>query len=192
MSLPKRLKPKVVVREQSQFHSERSAGVPLNLIVIHSTESHNRPGVSDLAAIGSWFNNPAAQASAHVCTDADGNSARFVADRAKAWHCAGYNSASLGVEQIGYAAQGWTKWRKNNLELWETARWIAAWSLKHDIPIRRGKVSGGVVTRSGVVKHSDLGSIGGNHNDPGKYPLTLVLHRARRIKRARKRRMRGK
>jgi NAD kinase len=39
--------------------------------------------------------------SAHVCTDGDGNSARYVPDAAKAWHCAGFNSQSLGVEQIG-------------------------------------------------------------------------------------------
>ena len=189
MAVPRRLRPNVVVREDSPNASQRSPG-GIRLIVVHSTESHNRPGPSDLESIANWFSRPEAQSSSHVCTDADGNSARFVPDRLKAWHCAGYNSASLGVEQIGYAAAGWLKWRQNDFELWETARWIAEWSIRHDIPIRRGIVANGSVIRSGVVKHSQLGAIGGNHGDPGRYPLTLVLHRARAIRRARRRRLR--
>ncbi len=49
-----RLTPNIVVNHPSRFTSAR-ANVPLNLIVLHDTESHNRPGNSDLAAIGSWF-----------------------------------------------------------------------------------------------------------------------------------------
>ena len=187
MKTPKRLKPKVVVREDSPHQSTRSAGVPLNLIVIHSTESHNRPGAGDLEATGNWFSNPAAQASAHVCVDADGLSARFVPDRRKAWHCAAYNSASLGIEQIGFAAQGWRAWRGNEAELLETARWLADWSLKHDIPLRRALVRSGSVLRSGVTTHKKLGVLGGDHSDPGSYPMRWVLRHARKIRRARKR-----
>lgn len=190
MARIKRLTPRITVRMRSQHQSTRTAGVPLNLIVLHDTESHNRPGNADLEAIGSWFQNPAAQASAHICVDADGNSARYVRDRAKAWHCAYYNSASLGIEQIGFMTQGREKWLANEKLLLETARWIAHWSIRFDIPIRRAVVSKGVVLRSGVTTHAALGALGGNHGDPGEYPFKWVLRKARKIKRARLRRHR--
>lgn len=163
--------PHVVVRAPSPFYSQRTAKI--QLIVVHATCSTNQHGNGDLAAIGEWFQNPQAQVSAHVCTDADGNSARYVPDRWKAWHCAGFNSPSLGVEQIGQTTG--FRWRRP--EVRETARWVALWSRHHDIPIRQGKVSqSGAVLRSGVVRHSDLGEKGGNHDDPGKgYPWRTLL-----------------
>jgi N-acetyl-anhydromuramyl-L-alanine amidase AmpD len=152
--------------------SSRNGRTP-NLIVLHSTEGANIKGIRDLQGLGGWFDNPSAQASSHVATDADGNSARYVDDSVKAWHCAGYNSASLGVEQVGKAAQD--SWPDK--QLLETARWIALWHRKYGIPIRKGKVaSDGRVLRSGVVMHSDLGNLGGGHHDPGgDYPLTAVI-----------------
>lgn len=176
-----RLHPRIVVRRDSRNQSERTGRI--QAIVIHSTESHNYEGPRDLAAIGEWFDNPAAQASAHVCTDADGTSARYVPDHRKAWHCASYNSATLGVEQIGQAAQ--PKW--HDREVRETARWVAQWSIAHHVPIRKGAVSAGRVTRTGVLRHSDLGDLGGGHNDPGpNYPFGAMLRWARLFKRLRR------
>jgi N-acetyl-anhydromuramyl-L-alanine amidase AmpD len=155
---------------------------PISLIVIHSTESHNRPGTGDLEGVAGWFANPAAQASAHVITDADGQSARCVPDSTKAWHCVSYNSPALGIEQVGQAAQG--SWAE--AEWTETARWVAQWSHDHNIPIRRALVVGGRVLRSGVTTHHRLGTFGGGHFDPGpKYPMRKMLRKAREIKRAR-------
>jgi N-acetyl-anhydromuramyl-L-alanine amidase AmpD len=170
-----RIDPHVTVRRMAGNQSSRN-GVRPQLIVIHATESSQQPGSSDLAAIGAWFDNPGAQVSAHVCTDADGNSARFVADERKAWHVAGYNSVSLGVEQIGRAAQG--SWSRE--ELRETARWAARWSIRWDIPIRKAAVADGHVLRSGIIRHSELGIIGGGHFDPGPaYPMHDLLALAR-------------
>lgn len=167
-----RLYPKVVVRRNVRNQSSRNGQTP-RIIVVHSTESHERPGSADLAAIGAWFDNPTAQASSHVCTDADGTSARYVPDIAKAWHVANFNSQALGIEQIGQAAQG--KWAK--AELKETARWIAYWSRKWGIPITHS-------TTRGVCRHSDLGAAGGGHHDPGAgYPLSYVLRKARQYRR---------
>lgn len=176
-----RIHPNVVVRHYSPNQSERT-GVPINLIVLHDTEGANLPGsTADLAGLGSWFANSSAQASSHVATDGDGNSARFVSDRKKAWHCMAYNSASLGIEQIGFASQSRSQWSWRQLR--ETARWIAYWSIKHGIPIRKGAVSGGTVTRAGVLRHMDLGAIGGGHSDPGSgYPFGRVLLLARAYK----------
>ena len=173
-----RLSPNVVVRHESPNQSERSS-VALNLIVLHDTEGANIPhSTSDLSGLGDFFARTATQASSHVATDSDGNSARFVSDRRKAWHCAAYNSASLGIEQIGFASQSRREWQSAQLR--ETARWIAFWAHRYNIPIRRATVAGGTVTRSGVIRHMDLGVLGGGHSDPGaNFPFGRVLTLAR-------------
>lgn len=176
---PTRFAPSVDLHRIVQNKSSRH-GVKPQLIVLHSTESINQPGLTDLASIGEWFDNPAANCSAHVCTDGSGNSARYVVDEDKAWSCVYYNSASLNIEQIGRAAQ--QDWPEAQLQ--ETARWIAKWNDDHGIPIRKGLVTGdGRILKSGVVRHSELGRLGGDHHDPdldvGDYPLHDVLDLAR-------------
>lgn len=170
-----RYTPQVEVRMLSPNKSSRQGAHP-TLIVIHATVSHNRRGLEDLRAIGTWFQNSHAQASAHVCTDNEGHSARYVLDRDKAWHCAGYNRMSLGIEQILPGISG----AEVTMDLYrETARWVARWSKMYRIPIQKGQVSGGRVIRPGVVRHSDLGVIGGGHSDPGKYNLEGMMNLAR-------------
>jgi N-acetylmuramoyl-L-alanine amidase-like protein len=167
--------PKVRVRRLVGNKSSRKGTRPM-LIVVHSTEGVNVTGLADLRGLGGWFDNPESQVSSHVATDAEGNSARYVRDEDKAWHCLNYNRVSLGIEQVGKAKQ--TSW--SEAEQRETARWIAYWSLKFGIPIHRGKVDGGRVTRSGVIRHSELGQLGGGHSDPGShFPLSDVLDFAR-------------
>ena len=172
-----RLHPNVTVRHQSPNYSSRSSSI--KLIVIHATESSRRP--DDLANLGDWFGQTQAQVSAHVGTDAYGNSGRYVEDVQKAWHVAGYNSPALGVEQIGWSADSTAAWEGHGeMEICETARWVARWSKQYGIPIRKGRVSGGRVLLSGVVRHSDLGTIGGNHGDPGRgYCMERMLQWAR-------------
>ncbi len=178
-----RLKPKIVLERTVCNQSARDGAKP-KLIVLHSTEGWNYEGTADLKGLASWFDTPAAQASSHVATDADGHSARFVADDARAWHSAAYNAVSLGIEQVGHASQ--QTW--DEAELKETARWIAKWSLRHDIPIQHGRASNGKVRRAGVVLHSELGAEGGGHSDPGRgYPMGKVLDLAREVKRDLKR-----
>ena len=178
-----RLRPDIVASFNSPNQSTRLPG-PIDLIVIHSTEGHNRPGNEDLVGVGSWFMQTAAQASSHVCTDGDGHSARFVPDEAKAWHVANFNSRSLGIEQIGLASEGLTTWKGREAQIDETARWIALWSIKFGIPIRKGIVNGsaGTVQRGGIVEHHWLGIEGGGHVDPGPYPFQELLRKARRYK----------
>lgn len=169
-----RLHPKVVVRIASPNFSRRIH--PIRLIVIHDTEGHNYQGVSDLRAVGHLFANPGLKASAHVCTDGEGQSARFVPDRYSAWECCVYNSWGVGIEQVGFASQRY--WPDAQIK--ETARWVARFSKLHGIPIQRGRVSGGGVIRPGVVTHQQLGSIGCGHSDPGSgYPFHLMMRHAR-------------
>lgn len=173
-----RVKPNVTVRRNVCNQSSRGGYNP-RLIVLHSTEGFNIPGDQDLENLGAWFDNPSAQASSHVGTDADGNSARYVPDTEKAWTCAGFNAVSLNIEQVGKASQG--NWAKEELQ--ETARWVARWNKKYGIPIARGKVSGSKVVAPGVVLHSELGSYGGGHSDPGAaYPVSDVLGMAKNFR----------
>lgn len=173
--MPERIKPNVVVRKDSpNCYSPR--GADIRLIVLHSTESHNRPGPSDLESIANYFANRATEASSHVLTDAEGTSARCVGDADAAWTQVAFNRTSLSVEQIGFASQ--TSWPEPQLK--ETARWIAQWSKRHGIPIRKARTFGSRVLLSGITTHRKLGSAGGNHSDPGdNYPLGHVLDLAK-------------
>jgi N-acetyl-anhydromuramyl-L-alanine amidase AmpD len=172
--------PNVVIKRLSPNYSERTTTI--GLIVLHDTESGQVPrSAKDLEGVASWFANPDSQVSAHVITDADGNSARCVPDRFKAWQCMAYNSAALGIEQVGFEGQPFAR-----REYVETARWIAQWSHEHHIPIRRARTYRGMVIVSGIATHSSLGIYGGGHDDPGPtYPFKRTLEIAREIKKER-------
>lgn len=149
--------------------NQSARGAKPSLIVLHSTESHNRIGVSDLQANVSWFDNPSSQASSHVIVDGEGISARCVPDARKAWTQSAFNSVALSVEQIGFAAQA--QWP--DAQLRKTAQYVAYWSSKYGIPLERSTVRG-------VCEHSSLGAAGGGHHDCGQnYPFDRVLTMAR-------------
>jgi N-acetyl-anhydromuramyl-L-alanine amidase AmpD len=114
--------------------------------------------------------------SAHVCVDGEGNSAQYVPDEHKAWHAAGYNSRSLGIEQIGYASFTAALWNRNGrAQLRTVARYIAYWHRKYGIAIRDARGD----KRAGVVTHASLHTAGG-HYDPGRhYPFRSVLSLAK-------------
>jgi hypothetical protein len=166
--------PSVDVTRMSPNQSDRGGARP-TLVVVHATAGHNRPGIADLAGLAGWFGDSASQVSSHVATDNEGNSARFVPDDRKAWHCAAYNRMSLGIEQI--APGDGSEITRDMYR--ETGRWIALWSKRWDIPIREARVENGRVLRSGVIRHSSLGTLGGNHSDPGRYDMHAMLSLAR-------------
>lgn len=173
------MKPEVTHNVRNQ--SARTGGAKPSIIVLHTTEGHNRPGVEDLVGLANFFDEPGREASSHVANDAEGHDARMVPDDRKAWTCAGFNSASLNIEQIGFAATPKRDWFKGAPhQLANTAGWIAYWSKKYGIPIRRGVVAGETVLKSGVCSHKQLGAAGGGHSDPGTaYPFEYVLDLAR-------------
>lgn len=169
-------RPFEVIKTNVVNKSQRDPSASIRLIVMHSTEGWNYKGTEDLKSLGSWFDNRSAQASCHVGVDAEGNSARYVKDSDKAWHCARYNSTALGIEHVGFMKQ--KVWP--TVQYRKSAKYVAYWSRKHNIPIQKAKVSNGAVLTPGVIRHSDLGVAGGNHGDPGKgFNLWLVLRMAR-------------
>lgn len=167
-----------VVRDvacQSGRHASK-----ISLVVLHTTEGYDRIGISDLRGLGDYFNQPQTAASSHVGVDGEGHSAQYVPDSQKAWTQGWFNRSALSIEQIGFSAFRRAFWLGRNPQLRKTAKYIAYWSRKHDIPIRKGRVGGQSITRSGVIRHSELGTLGGNHGDPGRgYPMHRVLVLAR-------------
>lgn len=172
---------KTDVTHISQNQSARQ-GATIKLIVLHTTEGAD--GKNDLANLGEWFDNPAADVSAHIGNNVRGMDARYVEDTQKAWTACNLNPVALNIEQIGYASFSKDEWmRKRHLQLKNTAMWIAHWSKKYSIPIERGKTSGIEVKRPGVVQHKDLGSAGCGHEDCGPgYPMRYVILLARLIR----------
>ena len=145
-------------------------GVKPRLIVLHTTEGNNVPNsAQDLVGLGQFFNRSATQASSHVGVDGDGYGAQYVPDDKKAWTQASFNPQALSVEQVGRAAQGTFP----EAQLRMTAKYIAYWSVKYNIPITKS-------TTHGVCEHKHLGAAGGGHVDCGpNYPFERVLGYAR-------------
>lgn len=177
-----RLLPDVIERHFTRSHSSRLGAKP-SLITLHTTE-----GIMDLEARGpfwdSTFGTPRASSShvgvGHASKGQAGRSARYVRDHDKAWTQAFYNPVSLSIEIEGFSATPKADWDEHTVR--EVARWIAHWSIEHDIPIRRAFVLNGRVLRSGVARHSDLGALGGGHSDPGNFPVRRARRLAREIK----------
>jgi hypothetical protein len=165
-----RYHPHVAHTRWSPNRSTRGGAHP-TLIVIHATAGHNRRGISDLIGLGEWFAVGSVQAgnpvSCTVATDNEGHSARYVRDVDKAWHCAAYNRPALGIEQV--APGDGTEITRDMYR--ETARWVALWSREHHIPIQHARVENGMILRPGIIRHSELGQLGGGHADPGPYDM---------------------
>jgi hypothetical protein len=173
--------PRPDLRTNVRNQSSRGGARP-RLIVIHTTESVNRRGVTDIRGIVAWFNSSRSQASSHVVNDGEGRDARLVPDSRKAWTQGAFNAVALSIEQVGRASTSRSTWlRSYRRQLDNTALWIAYWSRTHGIPVRRGATRGCGVVRSGVVSHNQLGC-GNTHTDPGPgYPWDYVLRRAREL-----------
>lgn len=163
-------------------------GAPINAIAVHSTESQDLPGTTDdLKGIRNWFNNPQSDASAHIGVDGDGHSEKWVMSSEKAWTILDLNPVTLNIEFVGRAAQRTDEWEEAQLKT--GAKWAAYWCIRFDLPAQRGhlkRINGvPVVTKKGVIRHSDLTELGfGSHTDPGKgFPLGEFLDLVRFYKR---------
>lgn len=154
-------------------------GVEPSVIFIHTTESHDRPGRQDVDSIHAWFDNPASGASSHVIVGDGGESTTCVPDEEKAWTQVRFNPVGLSIELIGWASTPRWRWLKREKQLNKAAKFMAYWSKKYDIPLRRGSAYAGEITKTGVLAHSDLGAAGGGHHDPGPgFPMDRLIQKA--------------
>lgn len=148
--------------------SSRNGAEPC-LVVIHTTESHDRPGRLDVDSIHGWFDNSVSDASSNVIVDAEGHSTTCVPDCDKAWTQSRFNPYALSIELIAFAKTPRWRWLKRQRQLKKAAKFCAYWCRTHKIPVRRAAVNArtATITKSGICGHGDLGAAGGGHWDPG-------------------------
>lgn len=162
----------------TDHHSSREGG-RIHGLVLHTTEGSDNPkGNQDLIQLGSIFDNE--EASAHFGVNVAGKFARYVEDRDKAWTQCNFNPVMLSLEQIGFAEFSKREWFKRHDQLHGAAEFLAYGHVNYGVPLRKGAVSGGGITRDGVFQHKDLGLIGCGHSDCGDgYPEGYVILLAR-------------
>lgn len=148
-----------------------SGGSTKRLIVIHTMEGFTGPnGAYDCAK---YFQTDCG-ASSHVCIDNNrGKVWECVSRNNGAWTQCQYNSVSVSAEQSGYASWSTDYWKSNRSnQLHNMADWIAEEAKKFGIPITKISDPNG----KGVIYHSNLGSAGCGHSDPGSgYPINDVI-----------------
>lgn len=144
-------------------------------IIIHSTESINRPGMSDVIAIPNFWRAQGKGYGTHLVIDGDGNTVKCALDNRITWGCAGSNSGSLQIELIGSASMTAAQWKRLDVGIKQAAKWCAYWCERWDIPITLD-VNRGIATHG---MHSKAFGVS-DHTDPGKnFPLTGFLRRVR-------------
>ncbi|QQE09967.1 N-acetylmuramoyl-L-alanine amidase [Planctomycetota bacterium] len=81
--------------DSSNFTTGRSGNL-LDLVVIHTTEGSYQSAIN-------WFNNPAANVSAHYVIDKDGSATQMVSSWSTAWTQTYVNKRALSFEMAGYS-----------------------------------------------------------------------------------------
>lgn len=160
----------------SNYHPTRLGGI--RLVVIHSGETGE--GSTAAEGMGSWFANPAANASAHQGADTD-SVCTYLPDTATAWAAPGANHDGLHLELAGRAGQTSGQWADDASTkiLANGATVVRAWCDRHGIPARwltdtqlRDGTSRGLVTHAQVSRVFKRSS----HWDPGpNFPAARFL-----------------
>ena len=133
---------------------------PVDMIVIHDTESLNYAGTIQM------FQNPDRQGSAHYVISRSGLVTQMVAEHDVAWHAGNwdYNTRSIGIEHEGYADIAGTY---TTTEYQASAQLAASICSRWGVPLDRSHVIG----HSEVPDPNHPGLYGGDshHHDPGIY-----------------------
>ncbi|MFI7059068.1 N-acetylmuramoyl-L-alanine amidase [Streptosporangium canum] len=126
--------------------SSRPSGDAIDRIVIHVTQG-------SYAGTISWFQNPAAQVSAHyVVRSSDGDVTQMVREKNRAFHAGSYNRRSVGIEHEGYV---------DNASWFTDAMYRSSAALTRNIADRYGIPK----DRAHIVGHNQVP--GTDHTDPG-------------------------
>lgn len=122
--------------------------VSYDYVVVHTMQGYYAGSIS-------WFQNPAANVSAHyVMRSSDGEVTQMVRDDDRAWHVGSSNSYALGIEHEGFVDDAsWYTW-ETYLSSARLARWLCE---AHGIP----------VDRDHIVGHVELPAQ--THTDPGPH-----------------------
>lgn len=163
--------PDISVNRVAQGNSHGTI-VP-KLIVLHSTESHDRPGNQDIAGVLRFLEKTEDALGIHFVVDKEGLVGIGARINTLVYHARGVNSIAVGIEQIGFAHS--TEWRRGDRlkQLERVAKILAYLSKELGIPLTHS-------TNHGVCRHLDLPK--GGHTDPGskkEYPFFYVLKLAK-------------
>ena len=138
--------------------ADRPTDYPVDYVVIHDIEGTASRAIST-------FHNVRSLVSIHYIVDSNGTIYQLLHDTDIAYHAGNYwyNQRALGIENVGYAANGY-QWY-NAAQYQATARLTAYLLNKYHIPLDRGHVIG-----HGNVPSPSL-ALMPNHVDPGPYWL---------------------
>ena len=148
--------------------SDRETSCYINKIVIHVAEGSYSGTIS-------WFENCAAQGSAHYVVSREGRVAQCVRDEDIAWHAGWWdtNTHSIGIEHAGYIDN--PEWFTQSM--YHASAKLSAWCCKkYKIPIDRKHIIG----HYQVPGCSGSGGGVDCHTDPGPYwnwnKYKLLIH----------------
>lgn len=151
-------------------------------VVLHDTESHSIPGLSDIEGIYNFWKDQGKGYGAHFVVDRTGTIGQGAPMRSEMWHTGNFNNGSVGIEQIGFASYTKLIWSKAHRDQLRSVAKLLAWlHISFDIPLHVPAN----IWDSGVVTHRMVSASGidpSGHTDPGAgYPLLFVLWLARRF-----------
>lgn len=150
-------------RKQGNTHGK----IDPKVIILHSTESHDRPGITDVAGVQIYLENTEDQLGIHFVVDKVGNVGQSANTNDLVYHARGANSFAIGIEMIGFAKFSLKQWYLRRKQLHKVAKLLAWASKKHGIPLERS-------TTHGIALHRDYPA--GGHWDPGyNFPINRVL-----------------
>jgi N-acetylmuramoyl-L-alanine amidase len=148
-------------------------GAAVTTLVLHTAE-----GSRTFQSLGSYFANPATQASSHVgIDDTPGTIGEYVRRDQKAWTQANANPWSVAAELCAFAAWDIATWNTHPDMLANAAAWLAEEAAAFAIPlVALAPAQAQNPAARGVCQHIDLGSMGGGHVDCGPaFPFAQVL-----------------
>ncbi len=154
------------VPASSSNYTGGRGGSPVQYVVIHTMQGSYAGSIS-------WFQNPAAMASAHYnLRSSDGEATQMVREGDTAWHAGNwfYNQHSVGIEHEGFVADP-GRWYTEAMYV-ASARLTRALCDRYRIPIDRQHIIGHYqIPSSGSGAPCSEGATGcggaGHHTDPG-------------------------
>lgn len=138
--------------------------------VVHTTESHDYDGITDITGIVNYWRTQGQGLGAHIIIDKDGNSALNAPLDQIAWAVANHNTGRIHVELVGFAKFVPQIWWLRLSQLNKLAKWMAYINLEYGIPLEFS-------VAKGWAGHRDYPAQ--DHTDPGRwFPMKYVLRKA--------------
>ncbi len=159
--------PPIPFVQAAHYGKGRPQGTP-NQIIIHTAEAKQTPTTAK--AVAGYFATTDTVASAHYIVDS-GSVYQSVDEGDQAWHAAGDNARSIGIEHAGYAKQTPEEWQSeyNQAMLKLSAQLAADIAARYGIPAVRLSVADLLAGKPGFASHKDVSTAfkKSDHGDPG-------------------------